>query len=105
VDVVRAITPMSMDVVAPRDVGVDPERLQMFLSRARLEVDRGELPSVQVAVARHGRLVAFQTYGEATNDSRYILQSVGRNVVAAVVWKLLGDKVLHLDERVADVIP
>jgi CubicO group peptidase (beta-lactamase class C family) len=96
---------MSMDVVAPRDVGVDPERLQLFLSRARLEVDRGELPSVQVAVARHGRLVAFQTYGEATNDSRYILQSVGRNVVAAVVWKLLGDKVLHVDERVADVIP
>src|ERR1700730_15135832 len=97
--------PMSMEVVAPREVGVDPERLQMFLSRARLEVDRGLLPSVQVAVARYGRLVAFETYGQATNRSRYILQSVGRNVVAAVMWKLLGERVFHLDERVAEVIP
>jgi CubicO group peptidase (beta-lactamase class C family) len=104
-DVVSAVQPMTMDMVACEDVGVDPVRLQMFLSRARLEVDRGVLPSVQVAVARHGRLVAFETYGDATNDSRYILQSVGRNVVAAVVWKLLGEGVLHLDERVADVIP
>jgi CubicO group peptidase (beta-lactamase class C family) len=102
---VSAVQPMTMDMVACEDVGVDPVRLQMFLSRARLEVDRGVLPSVQVAVARHGRLVAFETYGDATNDSRYILQSVGRNVVAAVVWKLLGEGVLHLDERVADVIP
>jgi CubicO group peptidase (beta-lactamase class C family) len=102
---VSAMQPMIMDIVACEDVGVDPVRLQMFLSRARLEVDRGVLPSVQVAVARHGQLVAFETYGDATNDSRYILQSVGRNVVAAVVWKLLGEGVLHLDERVADVIP
>ena len=96
---------MSMEVVAPCDVGVDSDRLQMFLSRARMDVDRGLLPSVQVAVARHGRLVAFETYGEATNESRYILQSVGRTVVAAVAWKLLGEKVFRLDERVSDVIP
>jgi CubicO group peptidase (beta-lactamase class C family) len=96
---------MSLELAAPEEVGIDPARLQLFLSRARLEVDRGLLPSVQVAVARHGRLVAFETYGAATNDSRYILQSVGRTVVAAVVWKLLGDGLLKLDERVADVIP
>jgi CubicO group peptidase (beta-lactamase class C family) len=96
---------MSMQLVAPADVGVDPDRLQLFLTRARLEVDRGVLPSVQVAVARHGRLIAFETYGKATNDSRYILQSVGRSVVAAAVWKLLGEKVFALEERVGDVIP
>jgi CubicO group peptidase (beta-lactamase class C family) len=105
VDVVTAMTPMSTELVAPRDVGVDSDRLQMFLSRARMDVDRDLLPSVQVAVARHGRLVAFETYGEATNESRYILQSVGRSVVAAAIWKLLGEKVFRLDERVSDVIP
>jgi len=35
-------------------------------------------------------LVAYETYGDATGDSRYILQSVGRTVVASVVWKLIG---------------
>ena len=97
--------PMSMEVVSPQSVNVDPERLQLFLTRARMDVDRGLLPSVQVAVARHGQLVAFETYGDATNQSRYILQSVGRTVVAAAVWKLLGDRAFQLDERVADIIP
>jgi CubicO group peptidase (beta-lactamase class C family) len=96
---------MSYEVVAPESVGVDPARLRLFLERARLEVDQGILPSVQVAAAREGRLVAFETYGNATNDNKYILQSVGRTMVAAAVWKLLQDGVLRLDERIADVIP
>ena len=94
-----------MELVPPDDVGVDRSRLDLFLARVRLEVDEGILPSAQVAVARHGRLVAFETYGDATNDSRYITQSVGRNVVAAAVWKLVGDGVLSVEERIADVIP
>jgi CubicO group peptidase (beta-lactamase class C family) len=96
---------MSLELVAPEEVGVDPARLELFLARARLEVDTGILPSVQVAAARRGRLVAFETYGSATNDSKYILQSVGRNVVAAVVWKLLGEGLLDVDEPIVDVIP
>lgn len=97
--------PMSMELVSPDEAGVDPARLELFLGRARLEVDNGVLPSVQVAAARNGKLVAFETYGSATNDSKYILQSVGRNVVAAVVWKLLGENLLDVDEPIVDVIP
>jgi CubicO group peptidase (beta-lactamase class C family) len=94
-----------MEVVPAEEAGVDPTRLELFLARARLEVDSGVLPSVQVAAARNGKLVAFETYGAATNDSKYILQSVGRNVVAAVVWKLLSDGLLHVDEPIVEVIP
>ncbi len=104
----KQIQQMSMEVVAPEDAGVDPDRLRMFLARARMEVEHHILPSVQVAAARHGKLVAFETYsadGSVTNDTKYILQSVGRNVVAAVVWKLLGEGLLRLDEPIADVIP
>ena len=49
--------------------------------------------------------MAFETYGDATPQSRYILQSVGRTVVAATVWKLLGEGLLSVDERVGDIIP
>ena len=98
-------TAMSMELVSPEEAGVDSARLELFLARARLEVDSGVLPSVQVAAARHGKLVAFETYGAATNDSKYILQSVGRNVVAAVVWKLINDGLLDVDDLVVDVIP
>lgn len=96
---------MNMELTAPDDVGVDPARLELFLRRARLEVEQGNLPSAQVAVARGGRLVAFETYGDATNDSKYILQSVGRTIVAAAVWKLINDGMLDISERVGDIIP
>jgi CubicO group peptidase (beta-lactamase class C family) len=99
------VIPLNHDLVAPADVGIDPGRLDVFLRRARLEVDRGPLPSAQVAAAKDGRLVAFETYGDAPPDARYILQSVGRTMVAGAVWKLLGDGFVGLDERVGDVIP
>jgi CubicO group peptidase (beta-lactamase class C family) len=96
---------MSYDLVAPEEVGVDPTRLELFLQRAKLEVDQGTLPAAQVAVARNGRLVAFETYGDVDPSRKFILQSVGRTVVAGAVWKLLGEGLLSVDERVADIIP
>ncbi|MBK3572506.1 beta-lactamase family protein [Streptomyces sp. MBT65] len=92
-------------VVAPESVGVDPHRLDVLLRRIRLEVEHGPLPSAQVAVARGGHLVAFETWGDAGPDTRYVLQSVGRSIVAGVVWKLLGEGLLRLDEQVAAIIP
>ena len=99
------VSPASAELAAPESVGIDPRRLRLFLDRVRLEVDEGPLPSAQVAVARDGRLVAFETYGDATPGKRYILQSVGRTVVAAAVWKLISDGLLDTGERVADIIP
>jgi CubicO group peptidase (beta-lactamase class C family) len=99
------ITPVSHQLADPETVGVDPLRLRLFLDRVRLDVSEGPLPSAQAAVARDGRLVAFETYGDATPDKRYILQSVGRTVVAAVVWKMMNDGQLDISEPVADIIP
>lgn len=100
----RTTGPMSFSSVSPESVGVDPARLDVFLRRVRLEVDSGALPSAQVAVAKDGRLVAFETHGDATPDQGYILQSVGRTIVAAVMWKLIGEDIIGVDEPVADII-
>ena len=92
-------------IVDPVGAGIDPARLQALLTRIRAEVEHGPLPSAQVAVARGGRLVAFQTYGDADPGTRYILQSVGRSVVAGVVWKLLDEGLLDLAEPIAEIVP
>ncbi|MFJ8021839.1 serine hydrolase domain-containing protein [Streptomyces sp. NPDC096311] len=84
---------------------VDPLRLDTLLGRIRREVEHGPLPSAQVAVAHDGRLVAFETYGDAHPGTRYVLQSVGRSIVAGVVWKLIGDGLLDVAEQVAAIIP
>lgn len=101
----RPMQQMSFDVTPPEDVGVDPARLDVFLRRARLEVDNGPLPSAQVAVAKDGHLVANETFGDSSPDKGYILQSVGRTIVAAAIWKLIGESLIAVDERVGDIIP
>lgn len=89
----------------PRDPVVHDGRLAVLLERARVDVDEGPLPSAQVAVARGGRLVAFESYGDTTPATRFITQSAGRPLLAICVWKLLSDGVLDVDQTVASIIP
>jgi CubicO group peptidase (beta-lactamase class C family) len=95
---------MSRELVDAESVGVDPARLDLLLRRVEHEVEVGPLPSCQVAVAKHGRLVADATFGDSTPELRYILQSVSRPVIAGIVWKLIGEKLLDVSERVCDII-
>jgi CubicO group peptidase (beta-lactamase class C family) len=85
--------------------GIDPVKLDLLLRRARHEVESGRLPSCQVALARHGELVAFETYGDATPRTRYVLQSAGRPLLAVTAWKALSDGLFDLDDRVAKIVP
>jgi hypothetical protein len=41
-----------------------------LLDAARQDVESGWLPSCQIAVARHGELVAFEAFGAATTTTR-----------------------------------
>ncbi|HEV8064886.1 MAG TPA: serine hydrolase domain-containing protein [Acidimicrobiales bacterium] len=93
------------ELVDPGQVGIDPERLSLLIDRVRLDVERGPLPSAQLAVARDSRLVCFETFGDATSWTRYILQSVGRVVVASILWKLIGEGLVDVSEPVADIVP
>lgn len=85
------------------ELGIDPGRLAILLARVALEVESGRWPSAQLAVARKGRLAAFRSWGAAA--PRYLLQSVGRPLVASALWKLLGEGRIELTTRVGEVIP
>jgi CubicO group peptidase (beta-lactamase class C family) len=94
-------TPLSVPIA---DVRWDA-KLDVLRALSRCDVDAGRLPSAQVALAYDGELVLFETYGDASSSTRYVLQSVGRSLVAGVVWKLLSDELLDLDRTVASYIP
>ena len=93
------------DVADAGDLGIDPQRLSALLDRARRDVDSGLLPSCQVAVARHGRLAAFHTFGDATNETRYVIFSCTKAIVAAAAWLVIGEGRLDPAAKVADLIP
>lgn len=81
---------------------LDPTALAELRSRAQQEIDAGRLPSCQFALALDGELVAFETLGASTNDSRYVVFSATKGLVNGLVWMLLGEGKLDLSRRVAD---
>jgi CubicO group peptidase (beta-lactamase class C family) len=75
------------------------------LNAARRLVDRGSTPACQVAVARDGELVCFETFGAATNNTRFCVWSATKPIVASAVWILIGEGLLDPGRRVAHYVP
>src|SRR3954454_22581935 len=84
---------------------IDEAAVRALLDRTRREVDEGLLPSAQVALAYDGELIAFETFGDATNDTRYIVYSATKAFVAGAMWALIGDGLVDVSKKVVDVIP
>src|SRR6516165_1818898 len=72
----------------PKELGIDEAALGDLLDRVQQEVANGILPSCQIALAREGRVAAARTYGAAP-DSRYVIFSATKPVVAGAVWVLI----------------
>ncbi len=94
-----------LDVVDPAEVGLDRDAVARLVERAHREVDDGLLPSCQLALARNGRLVAFEAIGATSRSSRYLVFSVTKGIVAGAIWLLVGDGSLDVSTRVAELLP
>jgi CubicO group peptidase (beta-lactamase class C family) len=99
------MTVSAPEVVDPADLGVDPAAVEALVERAHREVDAGLLPSCQLALAREGRLVAFETIGGAEPGSRYVIFSSTKPFVASVVWQLIAEGRVDPAQLVTDFIP
>jgi CubicO group peptidase (beta-lactamase class C family) len=99
---------------SPEAVGVDSARLNELFERAEREVREGLLPSVQIAVARDGKIAAMRAFGSAvcggseslvTDDTLYCIFSCTKAITSAAAWLLIQENLLGIDELVVDVIP
>lgn len=84
---------------------LDLGKLDALRARARKDVDAGLLPSCQFALARDGRIVAFEVFGETSLDTRYLIFSATKPLVASAVWLLMADGQIDVERPVADYIP
>ncbi|HEV7525464.1 MAG TPA: serine hydrolase domain-containing protein [Acidimicrobiia bacterium] len=75
------------------------------LDVARRLVDDGATPACQVAVARDNEVVCFETFGAATNNTRFCAWSATKPIVASAVWLLIGDGLLDPNRPVAHYVP
>lgn len=89
----------------PEELGIDPAKLADLLTRVRQEVDEGLLPACQVAIARNGRLAAFETFGDADNSNLFNVFSSTKAITSAAGWLLIQDGLLDVEAKVADLVP
>ncbi len=98
----------------PREVGLDPTKVEALFLRAEREVKDGLLPSAQIAIARKGKIAAMRTVGRAvqggaekpaTNETFYCIFSCTKAIMSSAVWLLMQDGKLDPSEKVADIVP
>ncbi len=87
----------------------DPQAVESACEslRGRLQyaIEKGPLPSLQFALAMGGKLVLFETLGDADNSTRYNIFSCTKPVVASAVWQLMGASLIEVEKPVAHYIP
>jgi CubicO group peptidase (beta-lactamase class C family) len=89
----------------PTDYGIDEDALAELVARIQVEIDAGRLPSCQLAFAREGELVVWRTLGAAAPESRYVIFSSTKPVVASAVWILMGEGAIDVSAPVAELVP
>ncbi len=96
------------------DSGLDPLAVERLAERAQRFVLEGELPSLQIALARHGQVAVARTFGrattctgslEATNDTLYQGFSTTKALMASAIWLLVQERRVDVADRVARWIP
>lgn len=85
--------------------GLDAEAVAALTGRIEATVGRDGLPGAQLAIARHGEVVLERSFGTVRPDSRFVVFSATKPVVAAAVWALLGEGRIALGTPIAEVVP
>jgi len=95
----------------PAELGLDPVRLERLCARIEADIAAGHHPGAQVAVARHGKIALFRSFGEARHGVRagpetvWLLYSNTKVITAAALWALAEDGALALTDRIAQHLP
>jgi len=76
-----------------------------LLDAAGRLVDSGATPACQIAVARDDEVLCCESFGTATDATRFCVFSATKPIVASAVWLLIGDGLLDPARPVAHYIP
>ena len=76
-------------------------------------IAEGRYPGAQIALARHGQLALFETFGRAsiegnqtaTEDTLWLLFSNTKVITAMGIWALVEDGRLTFNDRIAEHMP
>ena len=102
-----------MQTTDPRDVGIDPKRLEHFFTVAERKVQEGFLFGGAFLLARHGKVAAARAVGQAETqkgraakpDDVFCLFSATKPIAATTVLMKVDRGDLRLFDKITDYIP
>jgi CubicO group peptidase (beta-lactamase class C family) len=99
------VSTLDRPTIDPADAGIDPAALESLRERIRTEHAAGRLPAAQLALAVDGRLALVESFGAATDATRFNVFSCTKALIAGVVWQLLAEGRLEERTRAIELIP
>ena len=105
--------PADVKLVAPESVGFSSAGLKAFEQAMRALVDDGQLAGITTLVSRHGKVVAFDSYGyqnletktALAKDTIFRIASMTKPIVGVAMMMLFEEGKWKLDDPVARHIP
>src|SRR6201987_1383705 len=103
-----------LPAAAPASLGFAATPLQHLDRLIRHHIEEGRYPGAQIALARHGKLALFRTYGNAKTEARrlaamddtlFLLFSQTKVLTSCAVWTLIEEGKLSFMDRIADHLP
>lgn len=97
-----------------QEAGFAAKPLRRLDDMIRQHIETGLYPGAQIALARHGKLALFQTYGNArtepekvaaSGETIWLLFSQTKMLTMAGIWALVDDGRLSFTDRVSDHLP
>ena len=98
----------------PASLGFAAKPLQHLDSLIRQHIEERRYPGAQIALARHGKLALFRSYGSAqteprevpaTGETLFLLFSQTKVLTSCAVWTLVEEGKLSFMDRIADHLP
>ena len=102
-----------LELSTPAELGFHEPQLAKLSKVIASHIAEGRYPGAQIALARHGRLALFETFGNASMapdapasaDTLWLLFSNTKVITAAGVWALVEDGLLRFSDRISDHLP
>lgn len=106
-------SPFPLESATAASLGFHMPALQRLERIIDTHIAQGRYPGAQFALARHGKLAMFKTFGRAAlspdkparDDTLWLMFSNTKVIVAAGIWALVEDGALSFTDRVAKHMP
>jgi CubicO group peptidase (beta-lactamase class C family) len=103
-----------LDSIDPEKAGFDHHTLDRLCRAIDGHIAEERYPGAQIALARHGALALFRSFGRArlepspvpaTDETLWLLYSNTKVVTAAAMWALVEEGALTFHDAIADHVP